>query len=254
MSEIRTIFESECEEYLSVLCGSFDLDAARARSAFYSEPYFALNRKWVYCYESKIVSILTVVPTSFGDGEGIGIAGVATLDEYRNRGFAKELLEFVFGHYEKMGWGRALLFAKNASLYASAGFTELDKVLVQPLPPGRSAHPRQLDTEEVRQRYDTWAHADFRRMRRDDDRWKYWTWSFKTPLEMEEGYFCYESNRIRELLPEFHRLPTSDLVDYYGTGELARDLGIKIEDATVDLLLMGRGFDYVPRMFMTDQF
>ena len=254
MSEIRTISECECEDYLAVLCTAFDLDATRARSAFFSEPYFDLKRKWVYFLDGRIISILTVVPISFGDGDGIGIAGVATVDEYRDRGIAKELLEFVFRHYDELGMGRALLFAKNAALYERAGFVELDRVFIQPLPPGRSSQPRQLDTEEVRVVYDQWASEDTRRMRRDDDRWKYWTWTFKTPLEIDGGYFCYESSRIRELLPKFHRLPTADLVDYYGTGELAKDLGIEIDSATVDLLLMGRGFDYIPRLFMTDQF
>jgi predicted acetyltransferase len=254
MSEIRTTYESECEEYLSVLCSAFDLDADRARSAFFSEPYFDLGRKWIYYSEGKIISILTVVPMNFGDGDGIGIAGVATLPEYRDKGIARDLLNYVFGHYEKRGLGRALLFARNASLYLKAGFTQLDEVYVQPLPPGRSLKPRQLEQDEVRAMYDNWAAADDRRMRRDDARWKYWNWTFKTPLAMDEGYFCYESNRIRELLPNFTRLPTSDLVDFYGTRALARDLGITIDNAPIDLLLMGRGFDYIPRMFMTDQF
>jgi hypothetical protein len=35
---------------------------------------------------------------------------------------------------------------------------------------------------------------------------------------------------------------------------MAKELGIELSNPAVDLLLMGSGFDYVPQMFMTDQF
>jgi predicted acetyltransferase len=254
MVEIRTINEGECDEYLGVLCDVFELDFDRARTAFFSEPYYSLDRKWSLVRKGKIVSILTVVPLEFGDGPGIGIAGVATVQDRRDQGHATDLLNHVCDFYSKRGADKALLFARSQSLYHKAGFSELDKVYLQPLPAGRAAVPRQLDKEHVRDLYDAWAKKDDRRLRRDEDRWKYWSWTFKTPLALGAGYFCYESSRIREVLPTYDRLPISELVDFYGTGELARDLGIETSDANFDLLLMGRGFDYVPRMFMTDQF
>jgi len=254
MTEIRTIKDNECEDYLHVLCDAFELDFDRARTAFFSEPYFSLDRKWVLLQKQKIVSILTVVPIEFGDGKGIGIAGVATVADRRDHGHATGLLNYVCDHYSKGGANKALLFARSESLYLKAGFSELDKVYLQPLPAGRATQPRQLEKETVRDLYDHWAKQDARRLRRDDDRWKYWSWTFKTPVALGNGYFCYESNRIREMIPALERLPISELVDFYGPGETAKDLGIEITNATYDLLLMGRGFDYIPRMFMTDQF
>jgi len=254
MTEIRTINEGECNEYLRVLCDAFELDFDRARTAFFSEPYYSLDRKWALLRKQSIVSILTVVPLEFGDGKGIGIAGVATVGAKREHGYATDLLNHVCDYYSMEGAAKSLLFARSESLYLKAGFEELDKVYLQPLPPGRASQPRQLDKEYVRGLYDNWAKQDDRRLRRDDDRWKYWSWTFKTPVALGDGYFCYESNRIREMLPAIDRLPISELVDFYGTGETAKDLGIDITDAPFDLLLMGRGFDYVPRMFMTDQF
>lgn len=254
MTDIRNIGEHECEEYLSVLCESFGLDLARARTAFFGEPYFSLDRKWALFNKRRIVSILTVVPIEFGDGHGIGIAGVATLEDERGEGLATALLNHVVGHYETAGAKKALLFARADSLYRRSGFDVLDRVYSQPLPPGRVARPNQLLYDDVRAAYDRWAAEDHRRLRRDDERWKYWAWTFKTALAIDGGYFCYESNRVREILPRFTRLPIAEHVDFYGTGELAQDLGIEITDTGSDLLLMGRGFDYVPRMFMTDQF
>lgn len=254
MVEIRTIRENECDDYLRVLCDAFELDLGRARTAFFGEPYFSLDRKWALLRNQKIVSILTVVPLVFGDGNGIGIAGVATVVDKRGYGHGTALLNRVCDYYADQGAAKALLFARSDSLYSKAGFSELDRVYLQPLPPGRASQPRQLEKDAVRGIYDRWASEDVRWLRRDDDRWKYWSWTFKTPVALGDGYFCYESNRIREMLPALGRLPISELVDFYGTGETAKDLGIKLSNATTDLLFMGRGFDYVPRMFMTDQF
>ena len=50
------------------------------------------------------------------------------------------------------------------------------------------------------------------------------------------------------------RLPVAEPMDFYGTGAIAEAIGIELVNPSVDLLLMGRGFDYVPQMFMTDQF
>ena len=116
MTEIRTIRQEECEEYLGVLCAAFSLDIGRARTAFFGEPYFSLERKWAYIRDSRIESILTVVPVEFGDGRGIGIAGVATNENSRNEGLATELLSHVCAHFAARGAGKALLFAREASL------------------------------------------------------------------------------------------------------------------------------------------
>src|SRR5690606_32792913 len=122
-------------------------------------------------------SILTVVPIEFGDGGGIGIAGVATDEHERGNGHASELLNFVCKYYEDRGAGKALLFARSEALYKKVGFRELDKVFQQPLPAGRGGHPVPLDKNTVRSIYDSWAAADPRRLRRDEDRWTYWSWT-----------------------------------------------------------------------------
>lgn len=254
MREIRPIIEAESEDYLSLLCSAFDLDPVRARTAFFSEPYYDLSRKWAMVSDHRIVSILTVVPVEFGDGKGIGIAGVATAHSDQHSGHATELLNQVIDHYAQEGAGRALLFARAETLYLKTGFRQLDRVYQQPLAPGRPSKPKSLEQSEVQQKYAEWAKQDHRRLRRDAARWRYWAWTFKTPLALDDGYFCYESTRIRELLPTYSSLPLSEHMDFYGTGELMRDLGVPLANPSSDLLLMGKGFDYVPRMFMTDQF
>lgn len=254
MTEIRTIRQEECEEYLTVLCDAFNLDHGRARTAFFGEPYFALDRKWALFDDRGMVSILSVVPTEFGDGKGIGIAGVATIEDGRGKGFATDLLKFVCTFYADRGEGKALLFARDTALYERAGFSVLDRVYLQPLALGRPSRPDPIDKVQIMRIYGEWSEQDKRRLRRDDARWAYWSWTFRTPLALGSGYFCYESGRLREVLPAYLRLPVSEPTDYYGTGEMAKELGIELSNPTVDLLLMGAGFDYVPQMFMTDQF
>ncbi|MEO7454593.1 MAG: GNAT family N-acetyltransferase [Fimbriimonadales bacterium] len=254
MTEIRTIRQDECEQYLSVLCDAFALDQGRARTAFFGEPYFALDRKWALFDGPQIKSILSVVPVEFGDGKGIGIAGVATVDEVRQKGLATDLLLFVVKHYSDNNAPKALLFARDSALYERAGFSELDKVYVQPLALGRPSQPSNLDKEAVMRFYTDWSAADSRRLRRDEARWAYWSWTFRSPIALNGGYFCYESGRLREMLPTYSRLPVAEPTDFYGTGAIAKEIGVELNNPTVDLLLMGKGFDYVPQMFMTDQF
>ena len=254
MTEIRTIRQDECEEYLSVLCESFALDLGRARTAFFGEPYFSLDRKWCLIKDRTIISILTIVPIEFGDGRGIGIAGVATREEERGSGHASELLNFVCDYYAANGAPKALLFAKEQSLYEGVGFTLSDCVYVQPLTAGRAAHPQPVDKGKVKAIYDEWATRDPRRLRRDDARWTYWSWTLRTPVALDGGYFCYENARLRELLPSYSRLPISEPIDFYGTAAIADAIGIALDNPMVDLYLMAKGFNYVPQMFMTDQF
>jgi hypothetical protein len=254
MTEIRTIRHEECEEYLSVLCESFALDLARARTAFFGEPYFSLDRKWSLIVDRSIVSILTVVPIEFGDGKGVGIAGVATRDTERGSGHASDLLNYVCDYYAAHDAPKALLFAKEQSLYERVGFSLADCVYVQPLAAGRAAHRQPIDKEKVKLIYDDWSQGDPRRLRRDEARWAYWSWTLRTPVALDGGYFCYESARLRELLPSYSRLPISEPIDFYGTAAIAEAIGITLDKPTVDLYLMAKGFGYVPQMFMTDQF
>jgi GNAT superfamily N-acetyltransferase len=255
MTEIRTIKMTECDEFLRLLCRVFSLDYRRARSAFTKEPMFDLDRKWAVFQDGKIVSVLTTVPVLFGDGRGIGIAGVATAQECRGRNLATDLLQEVLQQSEQRGEGRALLFAMKESLYERSGFRVLDDVVSQPLPPGHvNGEPELIDRDSVRKLYEAWSEADPLRLRRDDLRWDHWSWNLKSPYRAGNGYVCHESGRLREALPKFQWAPTAETIEWFGLRKLGEDLGIVFDDAKMEMRLMGRGFDNAPQMFMTDQF
>ena len=111
MTEIRPIKETEAESFLQLLCDVFQLDFNRAYNAFFTEPYFSLQRKWALFEGPQIVSALQVVPLEFGWGPAIGIAGVSTRESFRNEGYAGRLIQKVLREYERNGVETSLLFA-----------------------------------------------------------------------------------------------------------------------------------------------
>ncbi len=255
MIEIRPVSAQEADEFLHVLCEVFELDFSRARSIFQREPFFELDRKWALFVNGRISSVLTTVPIEFGDGKAIGIAGVATLPALRGQGLAGRLLDEVFCVACKNGEGRGLLFARDEALYSRHGFRTLDRVILQSLPQGFALTDRKLvGIDEVKRHYEDWASADQRSLRRDDRRWKFWQWNAKTAFAMPNGYVCVELGRVRELVPTYNPIPISDPLEFYGLASMAEELGIPVSNPTYDTYLMGREFDYVPKMFLSDQF
>ena len=250
MREFRPIIATEVDEFLKLLCATFELDFTRAQPIFSSEPFFDLNRKWACVDDGEIVACATTVPISFGKVRGVGIAGVATNPKFRGKGVGGELLETVLKNET-----HALLFAKDERLYSSHGFTLLDEISTI-LMPGSDLpiEPIQKKRLDVREMYEKWVSEDDSRLHRDDKRWEYWDWSMKSPYQLGSGYVAVELGRVREMLPTYSSLPFSEPLEWYGLSSMAEKLGIPNRRKQPDLFLMGRGFDFIPEMFLTDQF
>ena len=92
-TEARRVAPDESEWFLRVLCAGFGLDISSAQRFFYDDPYFEVNQRWgLWLHErgsQTLVSILTAIPLTMWIGERpvpfYGVAGVATLPEYRRR-------------------------------------------------------------------------------------------------------------------------------------------------------------------------
>ncbi|MEW5883980.1 MAG: GNAT family N-acetyltransferase [Armatimonadota bacterium] len=252
---VRTIREDETSDFLSLLCEVFNLDPARAESVFRNEPFFDLDRKWALFEGERMVSCLTTVPLLFADFRAIGIAGVATREIDRGKGFATLLLQQVLKESEGRDEGAALLFARDEALYRRAGFETLDVVLNVTLdaPEGRRDWET-LPTEETQARYAEWARADKKRLLRDEQRWRFWSWAMKTVMTGGAGYVVCEPLRVRELLPALEALPPAQPREWLGLRSMTEQLGIPTQGSKQEMLLMGRAFPFVPQMFMTDQF
>ncbi len=250
MKEFRCVKANEIEEFLRLLCSVFDLDFNLAKPVFSSEPFFDLDRKWICAENGKIIACATTVPIRFESISGIGIAGVATDKEYRGKGIGTELLNALL---EKES--HALLFAKETNIYSRIGFDVLDEVQPILIDGGVSLkEPIKVKTDYVKLIYDDWSAKNPTRLHRDKQRWEYWEWNMKSTYENGGGYLAVELGRTRELLPNFEEIPFSDSLEWYGLKTMAEKLAIRGKKLDADLFLMGKGFNFVPEMFLTDQF
>lgn len=257
MLDIRPVALSEADTFLNLLCEVFDLNVGRARSIFFSEPLFDLQRKWALFEGGRMVSILTTVPLEFGWGRAVGIAGVGTISADRGRGLATRLLDEVVRCGEANGEGPAMLFAHRESLYARSGFQTIDEVVqgairaeAEPsIPPG-------LEFPRIQKIYDEWAMRDPNRLRRDRVRWNYWKWTLRVCSAYLDGYACFEGGMLREAVldapPDSWTLPPE--TQWLGLASVAQNLGLELIEPKRELLLMARDVPARPQLFMTDQF
>lgn len=257
MTEFRPIEESEAASFLEILCQVFELTYERVQGVFYSEPFFDLNRKWAAFEAGRMVSVLTTVPLTFGWGKAIGVAGVATVPEARGQGIASRLLGKVLEFSRRNGEGGALLFARDSRLYEACGLERLDDVVqgaleFQPLEPSHVL----LSNAEVETIYNEWADKDPNRLRRDEQRWKYWRWHLRLCHLVGSGYVCHEGATVREVVDVRPGTPirSSEPTRWSGLKGVAEQLELPLYEAKTSMFLMGVGFETSPQMFLTDQF
>jgi predicted N-acetyltransferase YhbS len=257
MTEIRPIKENEAEAYLQLLCDVFELDFNRAYDLFFREPMFDLDRKWAMFEGREIVSILTTTPLEFGWGKACGIAGVATKKDRQGEGLARRVIEKVLATSDSRGEGAAMLFAADTRLYEAIGFEALDRVVRGTV----LSLPLEVDQEEcsyasLRTKYDAWASGDPDRLRRDEQRWDYWKWNFRTANTFRDGYYTLENGTVREAIfcePQ-KKLPVPRGTEWLGLSYVTDQLEIPLGSVSVPMYLMGRNVPGQPQLFMTDQF
>lgn len=258
MTEIRPIKLEEADAFLELLCGTFTLDLERARGIFYTEPLFDLKRKWALFEGGEMIAILTTTPLQFGWGKAYGIAGVATKKERRGEGHATRLLDRVHKESAKMGETGALLFAKETQLYEKNGFEPIDRVIRAPLIAADPGDPGPgLENERIRDIYDQWAAGHQDRLRRDEQRWRYWLWHYRICSPYQSGYLCAEPGVLRESIFDTHAnsLPIHGGSEWFGTTHMTDQLDIPLAaQPRVELFFMGKDIPGIPQMFMTDQF
>ena len=106
--EIRASKESEFEEIVNLICTVF-VEKCRHRyaSQIYHDSSFQPHQSRVCVVDGKIVSHVRVSDRTIHIGHSIvrlgGIGMVATLPEYRHRGYASALMQDSIGYMEKIG-------------------------------------------------------------------------------------------------------------------------------------------------------
>lgn len=259
MITVRPIQATEAEPFFSILCESFDLDAQRARPIFFQDPAFDLNHKWALFDGGEMQSILTSTPMEFGFGDAAGIAGVATRPESRGQRYAFRLIEAVGEQFRALGTDALMLFATQTSLYESLGFKPLDAVVSGPVKANLNQDEWRapLDAAEIRRRYSAWVQDQPAWCVRTSARWESWAWSARVcePLG-DTGYLCFEGTTIREALAPncLTEWPVPMGTEWVGLARVTEQLQIPANCNPTGTHFLGRGFNTVPAMFLTDQF
>lgn len=257
-TEVRRVAPHESDTFLRLLCEIFSIDFNRAQAYFNQSSFTDLQRKWALFEGERMVSILTTVPLQFGWGQGIGIAGVATVEDARGQGHAATLLNEVMAQAGQSGYSGAYLFATKLELYGRLGFEVIDTVIRAEIDAADStSQPRGLAEAEVQEIYEKWSLADPNRLRRDARRWRYWKLTNRVCTPFSGGYYSLESGTLREFVGNKHpeRWPLPRGTHWVGLSTMRDQLGIPtIGPETVELFLMARGGQGIPGMFMTDQF
>jgi len=125
----RAILESECDEFLDVLCQSFEIEPTLAMPIFRRDPFFDINSKRaLFSDDGRIESVLTIIPTSLRLGNGkivpvAGIASVGTRPELRRQGLASRLIKDTLHSLAVDGrYSIAALEAHDPQFYRQFGF------------------------------------------------------------------------------------------------------------------------------------
>lgn len=184
--EVRSAQSGDLDDFLAVLCEAFGLPNGPARRLFYDDPYFDINLKRVLVVDGRVVSCLTIVPVEMRVGAAVvrmgGIAGVATLESDRGRGYGTQIVQETVADLSRMGFAVAGLMAAEQGFYDRMGWDGCGgayrlRVPRAQLPPYRDADLVRDGTPAdglalARLHAPVWA-ARTGAFRRDHARWKY---------------------------------------------------------------------------------
>ena len=124
--ETRAAHSDELDYMLALMCEAFSLPFPAARELFYKDPYFDIERKRVLVDGGEIISCLTVVHAPIWIGNAAtpiaGIAGVATKETERRKGYAEKLLLDTIRFLSEKGYGLTALFPFSYPYYRRFGW------------------------------------------------------------------------------------------------------------------------------------
>lgn len=184
--EIGDVRADELDAMLELMCEAFALPFAPARDIFYSDPYFDIRNKRVLRLRGRIVSCLTIVETDCWLGEGVariaGIAGVATRQTERSKGYAGLLLTETLSTLRERGFALSALFPFSYDYYRKFGYELAGVAHRCQIRPAQLPHDREAarvrstqttDIPYLERLYDAAAQQQTLRAIRDTKRWNY---------------------------------------------------------------------------------
>lgn len=239
--DIGAVRPDELESLLELLCEAFELPMEPARDIFYKDPYLNLNNKRVLRVNGRIVSCLTVIDrTVWIDGTFQrvgGIAGVATHQTERGKGYAGRLLRDTLDFLHAEGYVLSALIPYSSHFYRRLGWELCGtacRFVTSPtfLPTGiegRHVRPaRQDDLAEMSVLYDEkWLRWTFH-AQRDTKRWDYiWThvkqcYVYQEPNAPISGYVLSDLRANAPLFEGENPAPTLRVLELVVADEKAQ--------------------------------
>lgn len=184
--EIGPIRPEELDRMLELMCDAFEMPYEAARPIFYADPYFDITKKWGLRVEGALVSCLTFVEVETWVGERtlplVGVAGVATQKERRNRGYAGALLQEALRHLRRNRVGLCALVPAASAYYekfgwAIAGTAQQVRLSRKALPhtpkTGSVEAVQEKDIPHLCALYDACTRGKTLRLLRDEKRWRH---------------------------------------------------------------------------------
>lgn len=247
--EIRAPHSSELDEMLELMCRAFNLDVELARDIFYSDPFFDLLERRVLVDKGKVISCLTIVPGVFVLGQAripiAGIAGVATDDAFRRRGYAGALLRDTIRWLYDRKTPLSMLYPFSPRYYRKFGWEiasvewscEMPSRLLPPYSESRFVRPyRGEDLSHVRRLQEVHLQNTPGGFEREPARWQ---WILRQKYQTVvadfhgsvEGYMIYEvqsgRNRVevREIIFITSRAQRA-LIGFLSSANLAETVGV----------------------------
>lgn len=247
--EIRAPHPSELDEMLELMCRAFDLEVELARDIFYSDPFFDLLQRRVLVNKGKLISCLTVVPGVFALGSAripvAGIAGVATDEAFRRRGYASALLRDTIRWLYDQKTPLAMLYPFSPRYYRKFGWEiasvewtcEIPSLILPPYSESRFVRSyRAGDLDHLCRLHDVHLHNTAGSFVREQARWQ-WILRQKHQTAVAdingniEGYMIYDvqsgRNRVevREIVSVTSRAQRA-LVGFLSSANLAETIGV----------------------------
>ncbi|MCS6829141.1 MAG: GNAT family N-acetyltransferase [bacterium] len=247
--EIRAPYPNELDEMLELMCRAFNLDIEPARDIFYSDPFFDLLERRVLVDAGRIISCLTIVPGVVVLGAAhipvAGIAGVATDEAFRRRGYAGALLRDTIRLLYEKKVPLSMLYPFSPRYYRKFGWEtasvewwcEIPSRLLPPYSESRFVRPyRTGDMEHLRRLHDVHLQNTAGSFVREPSRWQ-WVLRQKYQTVVAdfhgaiEGYMIYEvqagRNRVevREVIFTTSRAHRA-LLGFLSSANLAGTVGV----------------------------
>lgn len=247
--EIRAPHPTELDEMLELMCRAFDLDVELARDIFYSDPFFDLLERRVLVEKGKVISCLTIVPGVMALGNArvpvAGIAGVATDEAFRRRGYAGALLRDTIKWLYDKRTPLSMLYPFSPHYYRKFGWEiasvewscEIPSRLLPPYSESRFVRPHHAgDLAQLRRLHDVYLHNTTGSFEREPARWQ---WILRQQYQTvvaefygsTEGYMIYEvqsgRNRVevRQMIFITSRAQRA-LIGFLSSANIAEKVGV----------------------------